>query len=636
MESLDLGLYKRLIETLENEYFFYSHNLEGKYLYMSPSVEKILGYTVEEAYSGLVKHMTDSEFNKKSLETLKKSASGEKQKTFELELYTKSQEIKIIEITESPNYNAKGELISVDGVAHDITRHVTFERIIQEQNKELKKQDDNLRKHLDELLVKNQNIDKLKKELEDRSHLLLNIINEIPEKIFLKDAEGKFLIANNKVAANYGLTSTEIIGKSDADFYLPELAAQKLSREKEIISSGISHTYEEGTFDEEDGLIVNTRIKPFKLDDSASGVLGIQIDITQIRKSEMELRQLNDELTMRTEELNRTLHHLQETQSQLVHSEKMRALGNLIAGIAHEINTPIGAINASVSNISASLDNSMNNLYTLFTKLTKKELVIFLKIMDLIERNRPALNSKEKRQFKKSIQNKLEAAGCEHVESVADLFIYLDLYESADKVIEMFDVDDPEFILKAIKDIYSVRKNAENIKMAVDKASKVVFALKKFAHKDQGNNMEQASLIENIETVLVLHHNQLKQSIEIVKDYDEVPLISCYPDELIQVWTNLISNSIHAMNQAGSLTISVKNLGEQIKVSIKDTGYGIPEEIKEKIFEPFFTTKSSGEGTGIGLDIVKKILDKHNAKLELESQVGIGTTFHVTLPVNQK
>ncbi|HPF52382.1 MAG TPA: ATP-binding protein, partial [Draconibacterium sp.] len=316
--------------------------------------------------------------------------------------------------------------------------------------------------------------------------------------------------------------------------------------------------------------------------------------------------------------------------------EKMRALGNLIAGIAHEINTPIGAINASASNISASLDNSMNNLYTLFTQLTKKELVIFLKIMDLIEKNKPALTSKERRQFKKSIQNKLEVAGCKHVESVADLFIYLDLYEAADKVIDMFVVEDPEFILKAIKDIYSIRKNTENIKMAVDKASKVVFALKKFAHKDQGNKMEQASLIENIETVLILHHNQLKQSIEIVRDFDEVPLINCYPDELIQVWTNLISNSIHAMNQAGTLTIRVKNLGSQVKVSIKDTGYGIPEEIKEKIFEPFFTTKSSGEGTGIGLDIVKKILDKHKAKIELESQVGIGTTFHITLPVNQE
>ena len=113
--------YKRLIESLENEYFFYSHNLNGEYLYMSPSVEKVLGYTVDEAKQGLVKHMTNSEANKQTIETLKKSATGEKQQTFEFELYTKSREIKIIEITESPNYNNKGEIVSIDGVAHDIT-----------------------------------------------------------------------------------------------------------------------------------------------------------------------------------------------------------------------------------------------------------------------------------------------------------------------------------------------------------------------------------------------------------------------------------------------------------------------------------------------------------------------------------
>lgn len=626
--------FKRLIESLENEYFFYSHTLDGKYLYMSPSVEKVLGYTVEEAYSGLVKHMTDSEFNKINLETQKKSASGEKQKTFALELYTKSRDIKVIEITESPNFNAKGELISVDGVGHDITERIKSERIIQQQNEELKAQDDQLRKNLDELIAKNGNIDNLKKELEDRFQLLMNIINEIPEKIFLKDSEGKFLIANNKVAANYGLTSVEILGKTDADFYSPEQAAQKLQREKEIISSGIAHSYEEGDYSKEDGLIVNTRIKPFKLNEKDTGVLGIQVDITQLRRSEMELRQLNGQLTARTEELNQTLNNLKETQSQLVHSEKMRALGNLIAGIAHEINTPIGAINASVSNISSSLDASMQNLFTLFTKLTKKELIVFLRIMNLMEKSRPAITTKEKRLYKKEIQAKLEKTGCKHIYSVSELIIYLNLYDETDKLIEILDVDDPEFILKAIRDIYSVRKNTENIKLAIDKASKMVFALKKFAHKEHKEKKEPVSIIDNIETVLTLHHNQLKHGVEVIKNFDEVPLVNCYPDELIQVWSNLISNSIHAMNYAGVLEISIKNAENGVQVSIKDNGKGIPAELQEKVFEPFFTTKAAGEGTGIGLDIVKKIIAKHDAVLKLESEPGVGTTFHIILPLN--
>lgn len=628
-------MYKRLIEnSLTNEYFFYSHNLEGEYLYMSPSVEKILGYTVEEAKMGLIKHMTDSEFNKRTIETQKKSATGEKQNTFELELYTKSREIKVIEITESPNYDSKGNLISVDGVAHDITERIKTERIIQQQNEELKRQDEELKKTLETLLAKNKNIDKLKKQVEDRFQLVLNIVNEIPEKIFLKDEQGKFLVANTPVARNYGLTPAEIIGKSDFDFYPTEMAAQKFQREQEIIKSGIAHSYEEGDFEKEDGLIVNTRIKPFKLSDNTVGVLGIQIDITQIRKTEQELRVLNDKLTIKTEELKNTLENLKETQSQLVHSEKMRALGNLIAGIAHEINTPIGAISASVSNISNSLDSSMQNLFTLFTKLTKKELLIFLRIMSMMEKSRPAITSKEKRQFKKEIQEKLEKAGCENIHSVSELIIYLNLYDETDKLIEILDVDNPEFILKAIRDIYSVRKNSENIKMAVDKASKIVFALKKFAHKEQKEMKEPVNLVENIETVLTLHHNQLKQSIELVKDFDDVPLINCYPDELVQVWSNLISNAIQAMNYQGRLEIRIKNLKSEVKVSIIDNGQGIPKDLHEKIFEPFFTTKKSGEGTGIGLDVVRGIIKKHSAKIELESEVGKGTAFHIFLPVN--
>lgn len=630
----DFTKYKRLIESLENEYFFYSHNLNGEYLYMSPSVEKVLGYTVEEAKRGLVKHMTDSEANRQTIETLKKSATGEKQQTFELELYTKSREIKIIEITESPNYNDKGEIVSVEGVSHDITERIQYEKIIQQQNQELKRQDEKLRKQLEELIVKNENIANLKKELEDRSQLLINIINEIPEKIFLKDCNGKFLLANNRAAASYGLTPSQIIGKSDTDVYPPEKAAEKLNRIKEILKSGNPHSYEEGDFNKKDGLIVSTRMKPFKLNDGSTGVLGIQVDITQIKKSEIELKKINFELTSRTEELNQTLKNLKETQSELVQSEKMRALGNLIAGIAHEINTPIGAINASVSNISASLDSSMSNLFDLFTRLTKKELVIFLRIMNLMEKSKPALTSKERRQYKKEMQQKLEDAGCIHVHSVADHIMYLNLYKEADKVISMLDVNNPEFILKSIKDIYSVRKNTENIKLAADKASRLVFALKKFAHKEQSEEKDQADLIENIETVLILHHNQLKQSIDVIKEYEPVPLISCYPDELIQVWTNLISNAIHAMNYAGTLRIGIKNQNTHVKVSIQDSGNGIPEEIRERIFEPFFTTKKSGEGTGIGLDIVTRILDKHQAKLELESETGVGTTFHVLLPVN--
>jgi len=136
--------YKQLIESLENDYFFYSHNIDGDYLYMSPSVETILGYNVEEAKEGLVKHMTDSDINKKTIEVLRKSATGKRQKTFQFELFAKNGAIKVIEITESPLYNENGELLSIEGVAHDITRRIEREKTIREQNEKLKQQTEEL------------------------------------------------------------------------------------------------------------------------------------------------------------------------------------------------------------------------------------------------------------------------------------------------------------------------------------------------------------------------------------------------------------------------------------------------------------------------------------------------------------
>jgi signal transduction histidine kinase len=181
--------------------------------------------------------------------------------------------------------------------------------------------------------------------------------------------------------------------------------------------------------------------------------------------------------------------------------------------------------------------------------------------------------------------------------------------------------------------VMSIKMSNQNIQVATERASKIIFALKNFSRQDNTDKKEHANINESLETVLTLYHNQIKQGVEVVKNLADLPAVLCYPDELVQVWTNLIHNAVQAMEGKGTLTIETKLIEEKLQVSITDTGAGIPTDIQDKIFNAFFTTKKIGEGSGLGLDIVKKIIDKHAGKIWFETEVGKGTTFLVQLPV---
>jgi signal transduction histidine kinase len=167
---------------------------------------------------------------------------------------------------------------------------------------------------------------------------------------------------------------------------------------------------------------------------------------------------------------------------------------------------------------------------------------------------------------------------------------------------------------------------------AVKRSSKIVFALKNYAHFDHNEEKQSIVVTDSLETTLEIYYNQIKRNINLVRDYQELPLIKAYPDELIQVWTNLIHNAIQAMPSGGTLTIIARPHDNGVEVSITDTGTGIPPEIQAEIFHAFFTTKPTGEGSGLGLYISKKIIDKHLGNITLQSQQG-KTQFSVWLPV---
>jgi signal transduction histidine kinase len=183
--------------------------------------------------------------------------------------------------------------------------------------------------------------------------------------------------------------------------------------------------------------------------------------------------------------------------------------------------------------------------------------------------------------------------------------------------------------------VNDIRKKAGVIDSSASRVSKIVKSLKSFMHFDEKDEMILSDLSDGMETVLTILHNQLKQGIDVIRNYETIPSIYCYPDELNQIWTNLIHNSIQAMNGKGTIILELKLIesqeGNQIQISVEDNGPGIPPEIQKKIFEPFFTTKPAGEGSGLGLHIIGKILEKHNGKISLQSEVG-RTKFIILIP----
>lgn len=440
-------------------------------------------------------------------------------------------------------------------------------------------------------------------------------------------------IDNKKIGSIYLRVSTEVLALKIRDYvttmllflvgllvvnYILAVWLQKIVSEPIIhLTKATKEISEKGNYQ-------------LRVEKQGNDEIGVLVD--EYNKMLLQIYEREESLKHRTTELTETLANLKQTQQKLISSEKLAALGQVIAGVAHEINTPLGAIRSSIGNIKNTINFVLNEYPIFINQLPEKLRDKFLVLMEDSFKNRHMLTSKEERVFKKKIAKIFDEHQIENSYSFADTFVDMMVVENVEKYLDLLQNKDSEKILEVAYKITGLQRSTENIEFASERASKVVFALKN-SSRINNNNDEQvlADITEGIENILTLYNNQIKQGIEVSKKYEKIPKILCYNDELNQVWTNILHNAIYAMDLNGKLAIKVYTEKGWVVVSITDSGKGIPKDEIDQIFDPFFSTKPTGEGTGIGLDISKRIIEKHHGKIEVESKPG-ETTFSVYLP----
>jgi signal transduction histidine kinase len=326
-------------------------------------------------------------------------------------------------------------------------------------------------------------------------------------------------------------------------------------------------------------------LKREKEESQANALEALKQNEILIKEQNIMLERKVTERTVELEkanvEINLALNNLKETQAQLVDAEKMASLGQLTAGIAHEINNPINFVSANVKPLKLDVED----------------------ILSVIKKYEELEGSKNLEKDLLAIKEYKNSIDLEYVKEEVDI------------------------LLSGIED--GAKRTAE-----------IVTGLKNFSRLDE-TDIKQANINEGIESTLVLLKNLLTPNIKVIKELGDLPLIECLPGKLNQVFMNLFSNALYAIKKKGLefdqfLKITTLETADNVILVVEDSGIGMSEQVKHKIFEPFFTTKDVGEGTGLGMSIVFKIIETHQAKIEVESTEGVGTKISIILKKHLK
>ena len=326
------------------------------------------------------------------------------------------------------------------------------------------------------------------------------------------------------------------------------------------------------------------------------------------------------------------------TELMLRQSEKMAQLGTLTAGIAHELNNPAAAAQRGTSQLNVEIENLLRTQIELSKLSLSKETWDQLDNLTTLIRERASdhvgIDALERSDREFEIEDWLNTHGIPDAWEFAPTLV--DLGFSQEQLEDLANGFSPEHLGKVIAWMgasFNSFSLLEEINQGSERISEIVKSLKSYVYLDQAP-VQAVDIHEGLDNTLVMLRHKLKEGVEVKRNYAEgLPLIQAYGSELNQVWTNIIDNAVDAMNGKGEIKITTHQKGDWVVVDLEDNGPGIPEEIRDEIFSPFFTTKPVGKGTGLGLNISYKIIEKHSGEVKVFSKPG-KTRFQVSLPVD--
>ena len=415
----------------------------------------------------------------------------------------------------------------------------------------------------------------LQQQNHDLEISLKTIIEGTTDAIFVKDNQGRYVVVNSACAKFLGYQIEEIIGNDDTILFPPEIVQKAQEADNQVIASGKTLHIEEEV-PTTDGLKTFQTTKDVCQDENGNviGLVGIARDITPRKQAEEALKESEAKLRAKAQQLELTLQKLQNTQAQLIQSEKMSSLGQMVAGIAHEINNPANFIHGNLIHVGENIED----------------------LLDLIS-------------------------------------VWQQQYpETSPEITEKIEEIDLEFLREDLPEILT------SMKMGTQRIRNIVLSLRNFSRLDEVGikavNLHEG--MEN--TLLILNHRLQNRITIVKEYGELPPVechgaeLNQVWMHLLSNAIDALDSLTSSQHPQITITTQLIN-SQEVAIQIADNGVGIPEKVQSKIFDPFFTTKPVGKGTGLGLSICYQIIQQHGGEIQVNSQVGKGTHLQIILPV---